>query len=108
MTDEKKTSESQARALYAQAEKALKEAHKDEFEKILTGLYEAAGLTRRVRKTKEEREAERLAAKEAREAAKREKERQGAIAMAKALAAEYPDLIQVQEPVEVPGGEPAF
>lgn len=105
MADEDKKGKSVAQTLYAEAEKRLRIAHKEEFEAILTGLYEEKGLTRSKRLTAEERAAKVEADRQAREAAKVAAAREKALAAARALAAEYPDLVQVADAPAVPGAE---
>jgi len=55
---------------YAAAEKALREAHKDEFEALLSAQYEAAGETRVRRLTATERHAKMAEEARAKAAAK--------------------------------------
>lgn len=46
-------------ALYTRALARLRDAHRDEFNTLLVGVYEESGLTYKRRRTKEERDAER-------------------------------------------------
>lgn len=98
MSEEKKAP-SFANKAYVQAEKILRERHKDEFETILSGLYEEAGVERKVRLSKEERAALEAEKREAREAAKRQAAREKATATINALLAEYPDIAEEIVPV---------
>lgn len=91
MSEEKKAA-SFANKAYAAAEKILRERHKAEFEEILSAYYEAAGVERKVRLSKEEREAQRLAERALKEAAKEAERRAKAKATLDALLAEFPDL----------------
>jgi transketolase len=88
--EEKKSSF--ANAAYTAAEKALKEAHKDEFEALLQAEYDKAGVKRVKRLTAEERAAKVAEEKAAKEAAKKAAEREKAQATLDALLATYPDL----------------
>jgi len=101
---DKTTTESKPKSFaataYTQAEKALREAHADEFESILQGIYDKAGVKRVKRLSAEERAVVEAEAKAAKEAAKAAVAREKALAAAQALAAEYPDLISVQVPSE--------
>jgi hypothetical protein len=98
MTDETKTSTSQANRLYGIATTALREAHRDEFEGLLNKAYADAGVERKVRRTPEQVAAEKTAAAAAREAAKEQARKEKALATAQALAAEFPDLLTVTAP----------
>jgi len=91
MSEEKKAA-SFANKAYSAAEKILRERHKDEFEEILSGVYADAGVERRIRLSKEEREAQRLAERALKEAAKEAERRAKAKATMDALLAEFPDL----------------
>lgn len=97
MGEEKKSSF--ANQAYVAAEKALKEAHRDEFEALLQAEYDKAGVTRRVRLSAEERAAKVAEEKAAKEALKAAAAKEKALAAARALAAEYPDLVTIVEPV---------
>lgn len=94
MSEEKKVA-SFANKAYAAAERALREAHADEFEALLQAEYDKAGKKRIRRLTAEERAEKVALEKAAREGAKAAKAREKALAAAQALALEYPDLVQV-------------
>jgi hypothetical protein len=94
--EEKKSSF--ANQAYTAAEKALKEKYKDEFDALLQAEYDKAGVKRVKRLTAEEREKKVAEEKAAKEAAKARAAREKALAAAQALAAEYPDLVQIVEP----------
>lgn len=109
--DEKTSPTANANRLYTAATTALREAHQEEFQALLTAEYEKAGLSRKVRRTPEQVAAEKVAAAEAREAAKETARREKALATAQALANEFPGLIEVHvdlDEAKVPGGEPSF
>jgi hypothetical protein len=97
--EEKKSSF--ANQAYVAAEKALKEAHKAEFEALLDAEYEKAGVVRKRRLSAEERAAKVAEEKAAKEAAKAAATREKALAAARALAAEFPDLVQIVEPEQI-------
>jgi len=90
MSEEKKSSF--ANQAYVAAEKALKDAHKAEFEALLDAEYEKAGVVRKRRLSAEERAAKVAEEKAAKEAAKEAAEREKAQAALDALLATYPDL----------------
>ena len=90
MGEEKKSSF--ANQAYVAAEKALKEAHKVEFEALLDAEYEKAGVARKRRLSAEERAKKVAEEKAAKEAAKKAAEREKAQATLDALLATYPDL----------------
>lgn len=92
MSDEKKNN-AEVRKAYGKATAALREAHREEFDRLLAAEYEAAGLEVRRRLTPEERAA-RDAAKEAERAAKAEAKRQAKVA---ALEAELAALKGLDE-----------
>jgi hypothetical protein len=94
MTDE--TVKDPSRQFYGAAMSALREAHRDEFETLLDKQYADAGVERVKRRTPEQVEADRLAAKAAKEAAKVAANREKALATAQALALEYPDLVAIK------------
>lgn len=87
-----------ASGAYAEAERTLRERHADEFEEILQGIYDAAGVKRVKRLSAEERAQVVAAEKAAKEAAKEAKAREAALAAAQALAEKYPDLVSVTAP----------
>lgn len=89
-----------ASGAYAEAERTLRERHADEFESILQGIYDAAGVKRVKRLSAEERAKVVAEAKAAKEAEKAAIAREKALAAAQALAAQYPDLVSVTAPVE--------
>jgi colicin import membrane protein len=78
-----------ANKAYAAAEKALKDAHAEEFEALLQAEYDKAGKTRVKRRTAEERAAEAAEKKAAREAAKAEAAKEKAKAQVATLLAVY-------------------
>lgn len=90
MGEEKKSSF--ANTAYTAAEKALKEAHKDEFDALLQAEYDKAGVKRVKRLSAEERAAKVAAEKAAKEAAKKAATREKAQAALDALLHEFPDL----------------
>jgi hypothetical protein len=92
MSEEKKKA-SFANTAYAAAERALREAHADEFDALLQAEYDKAGVTRKVRRTPEQVEADKAAAKAARQEEKEEKRRRAAFAAAQALVLEFPDAV---------------
>lgn len=98
MTDDKKA-QSTANALYTRASAALRDAHREEFNALLDAEYEKAGQKRIVRKSAEERAAEKAAADEAKREAKEAARLEKALAAARALAAEFPEFVAVNEPV---------
>ena len=95
MTDETKTSTSQANAFYGIATTALREAHRAEFEALLDKAYADGGAVRKVRRTPEQVAAEKVAAAEAKAAQKAAEARSKALAAAQALALQYPDLVAI-------------
>ena len=98
MTDETKTSTSQANRFYGIATTALREAHREEFETLLDKAYADGGAVRVKRRSPEQVEAEKVAAAEAKAAAKEAARKEKALATAQALAAEFPDLLTVTAP----------
>ena len=74
---------------------ALKAAHQDEWQSLLTAAYESLGVERKVRRTPEQAAADKAAAAEAKAAAKAAEARSKALAAAQALALEYPDLVAI-------------
>lgn len=73
----------------------LKAQHSDEWQELLTQAYASLGVTRKVRRTPEQAEAEKAAAKTAKTAAFEATRREKALATAQALALEFPDMLSV-------------
>jgi hypothetical protein len=96
MTDTKTTS--LPNKAYGAATTALREAHREEFDALLTAEYAKVGLTRKVRRTAEQIAAEKVAAAEAKAAQREAARREKALATAQALQAEFPDLLTVKSP----------
>lgn len=99
MTDKKKPAYD-AHVLRNAAVKALIENHQVEFDALLDAEYAKVGAKRVVRKTAEQRAYEAAMASAAKRAAKEAARREKALAAARALAAEFPEFVAVNEPVE--------